>query len=100
MSMAGDLVWEERSYKIPIKEFDVKTVSFTYGDTFPTFSPNVTDDLEYRRKVYTFDEILVVIEKYGMPQDFWDEPVFAQPAYVEAQVWSDYPIYKYCERRP
>ena len=82
--------------KIPIKEFDMKTVSFTYGDTFPTFSPNVTDDLEYRRKVYTYDEILVIIEKYGLPQDSWDEPIFAKPCYVEAQVWSDTPIKYYC----
>ena len=82
--------------KIPIEKFDMKTVSFTYGDTFPTFSPKVTDDLEYRRKVYTYNEILVIIEKYGMPQDFWAEPIFAQPAYVEAQVWSDIPIKYYC----
>jgi len=83
--------------KIPIEKFDMKTVSFTYGDTFPTFSPNVTDDLEYRRKVYTYDEILVIIEKYGMPQDSWNEPVFAKPCYVEAQVWSDIPIKYYCK---
>lgn len=55
----------------------------------------MTDNLEYRRQVYTYEEILSIIEKYGMPQDFWDEPIFAQPAYVEVQVWSDLPINRY-----
>ncbi len=81
--------------KISISEFDLNTISFTYGDTFPTFSPNVTDNLEYRRQVYTYQEILSIIEKYGMPQDFWNEPIYSQPAYVEVQVWSDVPISRY-----
>jgi hypothetical protein len=81
--------------KIPICEFDMSAVSFTYGDTFPTFSPHVTDDLEYRRQVYLYDEILNMIEKYGLPQAKWGEPVFAQPSYVEAQVWTDIPIKSY-----
>lgn len=36
--------------KIPIQEFDLRTVSFTYGDSHPTFSPRITDDKEYRKK--------------------------------------------------
>lgn len=98
----GECPWlatwfEDSDYiKIPIQEFDLYTVSFTYGDTFPTFSPHVTDDMEYRRQVYRYDEILNIIEKYGMPQDYWNEPVFAQPAYIEAQIWSDIPINRYC----
>ncbi|HCC51747.1 MAG TPA: hypothetical protein DEQ30_06535 [Porphyromonadaceae bacterium] len=89
--------WFEKSdyVKIPIDEFDLNTVSFTYGDTFPTFSPHVTDELEYRKQVYTYEEIINIIKKYGMPQDLWNEPIFAQPAYVEAQVWSDIPINRY-----
>jgi len=88
--------YEQADYiKISISEFDMKTVSFTYGDTFPTFSPNVTNDMEYRRTVYTYDEILKIIEKYGMPQDKWDKPIFAQPSYIEAQVWSDEPVLRY-----
>ena len=88
--------YEQADYiKISINEFDMKTVSFTYGDTFPTFSPNVTNDMEYRRTVYTYDEILKIIEKYGMPQEKWDKPIFAQPSYIEAQVWSDEPVLRY-----
>lgn len=97
----GECPWlatwfEDSDYiKIPIQEFDLSTVSFTYGDTFPTFSPHVTDGLEYRRQVYTYKEILILIDKYGMPQHYWKEPVFAQPAYVEAHIWSDIPIKNY-----
>ena len=89
--------WYEQSdyIKIPVSEFDLQTVSFTYGDTFPTFSPNVSDGMEYRNTVYTYEEILMIIEKYGMPQDKWSKPVFAQPCYVEAQVWSDEPVLRY-----
>ena len=86
--------------KIPVEEFDMRAVSFTYGDTFPTFSPDVTDGLEYRRNVYTYGEILAIIEKYGLPQDYCGEPAFAQPRYVEAQVWSDDPIRRYCPMKP
>ena len=89
--------WYEQAdfIKIPVSKFDLKTVSFTYGDTFPTFSPNVTDGMEYRNTVYTYQEILKIIEKYGMPQDKRDVSIFAQPCYVEAQVWSDEPAMRY-----
>lgn len=88
--------YKESSFvKIPINDFDSNTISFTYGDTFPTFSDKVTDNLEYRKTVYTYDEIFKIIEKYGLPQDKWKEPVFAQPAYVEVQVWSNNPIMQY-----
>jgi hypothetical protein len=99
--VVGECPWlttwyEQADYiKIPITEFNLRTISFTYGDTFPTFSPNVTDGLEYRNTVYTYKEILKVIEKYGIPQDKWVKPVFAQPCYVEAQVWSDEPALRY-----
>ena len=65
--------WFENSahIKIPIEEFDLKTVSFTYGDAFPVFSdhPHKMDGREYRRRLYAYDEILGIIERYGLPQD-------------------------------
>lgn len=36
--------------RIPIGEFDLSTLSFTYGDSHPTFSPKVKDGKEYRGK--------------------------------------------------
>jgi hypothetical protein len=99
----GECPWLETWYsdsryvKIHISEFDISTVSFTYGDTFPTFSDHVIDDAEYRRNVYTYNEILQLINKYGLPQHKWNEPIFAQPAYVEAHIWSDDVPRKYRE---
>ncbi|MDR0958053.1 MAG: hypothetical protein LBM16_02445 [Clostridiales bacterium] len=99
----GECPWLETWYsdsrfvKIHVSEFDMSTVSFTYGDTFPTFSDSVTDDAEYRRNVYNYDEILRLIDKYGLPLEKWQNPVFAQPAYVEAHIWSDDVPRKYRE---
>jgi len=83
--------------KIPISEFDVKTISFTYGDSHPVFSPRShgMDNKEYRRKLYTYHEILKIIEKYGFPQDFNDDGKHGAERYVEAHIWSDETINKY-----
>lgn len=40
-------------------------------DLFPTFSPLVNDNREYRRQIYTFEEIVKLIQKY----QFSDEKV-------------------------
>lgn len=90
--------FEDCAYiKIPIEEFDLKTVSFTYGDSHPTFSPWPRDDdwKEYRRKLYTYDEILVIIKKYGLPQDWNNDGKFGPERYIEAHIWSDETINKY-----
>ncbi len=83
--------------RIPVEEFDLRTVSFTYGDSFPTFSPWPRDDdwKEYRRQLYTYDEILKIIEKYGLPQDWNDDGRFGPERYVEAHIWSDEVINRY-----
>ena len=91
--------WYEKSsfIKIPITEFDLQTVSFTYGDSHPVFSPrpHKMDDKEYRRKLYTYDEILIIIEKYGLPQDYNDDGALGPERYIEAHVWSDETINKF-----
>ena len=82
--------------EIPMDEFDLSNVSFTYGDTFITFDPSHGKTEEYRMNIYTYDEILKVIYKYGWPQESWspDSPWW-QPTYVEVQIWDDTPIDKY-----
>jgi len=91
--------WFENSafIKIPIAEFDLSTISFTYGDSHPTFSPWSRDDdwKEYRRKLYTYDEIIKIIEKYGLPQSWNNDGKFGSERYVEAHIWSDNLISKY-----
>lgn len=84
--------------KIPIEEFDLTTLSFTYGDSHPTFSPRINDGKEYRKQLYTYDEILKVIEKYGLPQDWNDDGKYGPERYVEVQVWSDETIGRYRDK--
>ena len=89
--------WFEHSafIKIPIEEFDLKTVSFTYGDSMPTFSPSIHDGKEYRHKLYTYYEILSIIEKYGLPQNWNDDGKYGPERYIEAHIWSDQTINQY-----
>ena len=61
----------------------------------PTFSDSVYDGKEYRKKVYMYDEILEIIKKYGMPQDWNDDGKYGPERYIEAHIWSDKVIQKY-----
>lgn len=81
--------------KIPIAKFDINTISFTYGDMFPTFSPRVCDGREYRNKVYRYDEILELIKKYELPQNWNESGQYGPERYIEAQIWSNNPIEQY-----
>ena len=91
--------WFENSacIKIPIEEFNLSTISFTYGDSHPTFSPWPREDdwKEYRRKLYTYSEILEVIEKHGLPQTWNNDGRYGPERYVEAHIWSDETIDNY-----
>ena len=92
--------WFENSafVKIPVTEFDLRTVSFTYGDSMPTFSDQITDNKEYRKKVYFYEEILELIAKYGLPQDWNDDGKHGPERYIEAHIWSDETINKYRQK--
>lgn len=81
--------WYEQSdhIKIPVGKFDISKISFTYGDSMPTF--NYRDGKEYREKVYDYEGILKVIEKYGLPQEWNDDGRYGPERYVEAHVWTD-----------
>lgn len=83
--------------RVPLADIDMNTVSFTYGDSFPTFDPTHGDTSEYRQNVYTYDEIKTIIDKYGWPQDLpcKEDTPYWQPRYIEAQVWSDIAIKSY-----
>jgi len=53
------------------------------------------DDKEYRRKLYTYDEILKIIEKYELPQKWNNDGVYGPERYIEAHIWSDETINNY-----
>ena len=92
--------YEQPDYlKIPIEEFDLRTLSFTYGDSMPTFSDKIKDGKEYRKKLYTYEEILEVIKKYGLPQDWNDDGVHGPERYIEVHVWSNKTVEKYIRVR-
>lgn len=84
---------------LPLSAFAPDTLSFTYGDLFPTFSSRVVDGREYRRAVYTLAEISDIIEKYGLPQDWNAHGSYGPERYVEVQVWDDGPIEELPDRR-
>ncbi len=89
--------WFENSafIKIAIEEFDVRTLSFTYGDSMPTFSDSITDGKEYRKQLYTYEEILGIIDKYGLPQEWNDDGAHGPERYIEVHVWDDSVIGKF-----
>ena len=88
--------YEQPAYlRIPAEEFDLRTVSFTYGDSMPTFSDRVNDGREYRKKLYTYDEIRKIIRKYGLPQDWNNDGKHGPERYIEAHVWSDRTVERY-----
>ena len=70
-------------------DLDLRTLSFTYGDSHPTFSGKIRDGKEYRNRLYTYDEILSVIDRYGLPQDWNPDFRYGPECYVEVQVWTD-----------
>ena len=80
--------------KISVEEFDMSTVSFTYGDSMQHADPGPFNDKPYKYQVYTYDEILKIIKEYGWItyRDDWN---WNMPCYIEAQLWSDVPIEKY-----
>ena len=101
--VVGECAWLQTWYnegscvKIPLTAFNPETISFSYGDLFPTFSPRVTDQKEYRRQIYTLSEIIRIIEKYGLPQDWNSEGTYGPERYIEVQVWDDQPLMAYLE---
>lgn len=89
--------WYEQGefLKIPVTEFDLRKISFTYGDSMPTFNPKVNIGKEYHMKLYFYEEILKIIEKYGFPQDWNDDGAHGAERYIEVQVWTEEPLKKY-----
>lgn len=68
--------------RIPIREFDPKTLSFTYGTSYYTFTRK--DGHPTKRKLYMINEIEDIINTYGMIPYDGDSPLC-----VEMQVWDD-----------
>jgi hypothetical protein len=77
--------------QIPVEDFDMAAVSFTYGDQCECVNPAEYENFlanTYRPLVYTYDEILGVIAERGwIPYTGdWGWP---RPWYIEVQIWND-----------
>lgn len=76
-----------KQIKIRLDEFDPQSISFTYGDLFPTM--RFRDGKPYRQQVYVRDEILKMVEQYGWPQQWNPDGRKGPERYIEAQIWDD-----------
>lgn len=83
------LTWYKNPGVIVIssEEFLEESVSFTYGDLFPTM--RFEDGKPYRKQVYTNIEIKEVIRHYGIPQEWNMNGNHGPERYIEVQVWDE-----------
>ncbi|MGO4373544.1 hypothetical protein AB4Z21_22815 [Paenibacillus sp. MCAF20] len=80
---------------IPWDEFLEESISFTYGDLFPTM--RYGDGKPYRKQVYTKAEITEIIKQFGFPQDWNVNGDHGPERYIEVQVWDEDVIKRYFE---
>lgn len=73
-----------------LDDFDERTISFTYGDLFPTM--RYKDGKPYREQIYTKKEIFLLIDQYGLPQDWNSQGDKGPERYIEVQIWDDKPL--------
>lgn len=79
--------------QIQISEFNPDILSFTYGDLFPTM--RYKDGKPYREQIYTFHEIVKIIDEYGLPQAWNPDGDKGPERYIEVQVWDEEVLRKY-----
>jgi hypothetical protein len=95
----GQCDWLREWYKngkvleISIDEFTPETISFTYGDLFPTM--RYKDGKPYREKLYLKEEIMKIIEQFGWPQEWNKDGTKGPERYIEVQIWDDEVITKF-----
>jgi hypothetical protein len=84
---------EGKELKISIEEFSRESISFTYGDLFPTM--RYKDGKPYRETIYTREELDHLITTYGLPQEWNNDGKNGPERYIEVQIWDDKVIGKY-----
>lgn len=89
---------EGRVLAIGIEQFDPSAISFTYGDLFPAL--RLPEERPYWGQVFTLEEILAVVDLYGLPQ-LWNADGSRGPErYIEAQIWDDAPLARHRRKDP
>lgn len=77
------------SVALDLENISEDCISFTYGDSIPTFKDEHNDGKEYRKNVYTLKEINNLIEKYGYPNKWNTFEKHGLENYIEVQIWDD-----------
>jgi hypothetical protein len=91
--------WLKSWYKEPgvitidWNEFSIESISFTFGDLFPTM--RYLDGKPYRKQVYNKDEIVEIINEYGFPQNWNSNGNNGPERYIEVQIWDEEIIKRY-----
>jgi GrpB-like predicted nucleotidyltransferase (UPF0157 family) len=88
--------------EISLSDLDLNKVSFTYTDSMVSYwlankkKDEIYFEPEYHGKVFTYEEILQLIDKFGHPSDEWKEDITrSYDFFIEAQVWYDEPVRKF-----
>ena len=99
--------WEELEphvVVVPLTKFSSDKISFTYTDSFYTFSDSTLHGRSipktpHHRTVYRMGDIHDVVRQYGMPPGYTD-PNEEFDVYIEAQIWDDVPLQNYLRAKP
>lgn len=108
--VVGRSRWIEAGYEgaygmvqMPIGDFPIETVSFTYPDSMIShWLQDQTDQVfyqpEYHGQVFGLSAINQVIATLGLPGDTWrSTPTRQYDIFIEAQVWLNHlPSYRQC----
>jgi hypothetical protein len=86
------------SFIMQLAEFSPNTVTFTYSDSMASFATgteakHMADRREYHGRVFVLDEIIDLVDRFGLPGDRWKtDHSLRYDKFVEVQVWDDKPI--------
>jgi hypothetical protein len=88
---------ESHNIQFPISNFHPNVISFTYPDSMISYWLNSQTDRvyyqpEYHGRVFTLNEILQIIERFGIPDEEWrTDETRKFDLFIEAQVWASIP---------
>ena len=88
--------YDDQSHKIqiPISAFSPEHISFTYTDSMVSYwLQSQTDKVyyhpEYHGQVFLLEEIINIIDKFGIPDEEWrTDEARRYNLFIEAQIWS------------
>lgn len=84
------MVPEMKELTLALENIPKEFISFTYPDSMATLA--LDNDPVYKKpyngKVFTYDELLEVVQQFGYPKDEIAKcSKFGYPNYIEAQIW-------------